>query len=198
MRKHTALPMTNTNPVTRRLIGKNARITTRERIYETDEAVEVEMRDQYDVSRKRVLFDEVLLVTYHRTLGLSFLFVCAVGAVVFFGLGLFLLSSQQPVAAWVCSGVAVPFLLAGALRMILKLDFVTVFGRRSKAVMRFPFRKKRAHELYGHLCARTRTVQQRNARHTEEAPVGPAQAADDLPQPAVEPGLSAPPGPPGE
>ena len=62
-------------------------------------------------------------------------------------------------------------------------DVVTVFGRRSKAVLRFgSFRKQRAREVYGHVCAAVRRGQ--SAIVTQEAPA-PA-LPPDVPMPPTE------------
>jgi hypothetical protein len=55
--------------------------------------------------------------------------------------------------------LALPFLIACVVRLVLKLDFVSVFGRRSKAVMRFSLRKRRAREVCGRICSRALEVQ---------------------------------------
>jgi hypothetical protein len=57
------------------------------------------------------------------------------------------------------------------IRLTLQLDFVTVFGRRSKAVMRFVARKRRAREVYGRICSRTTEVQRAMAEPERAAPV---------------------------
>ena len=58
-------------------------------------------------------------------------------------------------------------------------DRVCVFGRRSKAVMRFAFRKRRAREVYGRICSRALEVQraivERQADITEMSPPSPPE-----------------------
>jgi hypothetical protein len=78
--------------------------------------------------------------------------------------------------------LALPFLIALIVRLVLKLDFVTVFGRRSKAVMRFAIKKRRAREVYGHICARAREVQ----RSMEPPPAAPVPVEEPPLPPAVE------------
>ncbi|MEA2339207.1 MAG: hypothetical protein QOE82_3214 [Thermoanaerobaculia bacterium] len=147
-------------PPKRTLLGRNNGAMSREAVYETADAIEIESREGYEVNRKRVLFEEVLLVTIHRQLGTGYfvgmllmtLFIGSTAIVLQFG-------AHLPVAALIVAILALPFLIACAVRLILKLDFVTVFGRRSKAVMRFPIRKRRAREVYGRICSRTLEVQ---------------------------------------
>jgi hypothetical protein len=147
-------------PAPRKQIGRNTGAMTRELIFETADAIEVESREGYEVSRKRVLYEEVLLVTFHRALGTPYVVTMAIATLLFGGLALiFLLSSHEPAFAMVFGIVALPFLIALVVRLALKVDFVTVFGRRSKAVIRFTLRKRRARELYGRICSRTMEVQ---------------------------------------
>jgi len=147
-------------PPPRTLLGRHATVMTRERIYETPDAIEVESREGYEVSRKRVLFEEVLLVTFHRGIGWAYVISLGVTGLLFGSLALsFLISARAPIPAAVFGVVALPFLAAAIIRLVWKLDFVTVFGRRSKAVMRFSLHKRRAREVYERICARTAEVQ---------------------------------------
>jgi hypothetical protein len=169
-------------PASRKQIGRNVGVMTRELIFETPDAIEVESREGYEVSRKRVLYEEVLLVTFHRALGKGYVIFMAVMAAFFGGLALiFLLGAHEPAFAISFGIVASPFLIALVVRLALKLDFVTVFGRRSKAVIRFLFRKRRAREVYGAICSRTVEVQRAMAEPepvaapTEEPPLPPPE-----------------------
>ena len=147
-------------PASRRMIGRNAGLMTRELIFETPDAIEVESREGYEVTRRRVLYEEVLLVTFHRTLGMPYVMGMATMTLLFGGLALiFLIVAQEPAVAIAFGIVTLPFLIPFVIRLALKLDFVTVYGRRSKAVIRFPFRKRRAREVYGRICSRTMEVQ---------------------------------------
>ena len=147
-------------PASRRMIGRNAGLMTRELIFETPDAIEVESREGYEVTRRRVLYEEVLLVTFHRALGTPYVVFMTVMTSLFGGLALiFLLSIHEPGFAIAFGIVTLPFLIPLVIRLALKLDLVTVFGRRSKAVIRFPFRKRRAREVYGRICSRTMEVQ---------------------------------------
>ena len=42
--------------MTRTLLGRNIGFGLRENVYETDDGIEVSATDQYELSRKRVLF----------------------------------------------------------------------------------------------------------------------------------------------
>ncbi len=53
----------------RTLLGRGSTLSSRLRVFRTPDAVEVDEIEGYDVTRRRVRFDEVLLVTYHRIVG---------------------------------------------------------------------------------------------------------------------------------
>ncbi len=165
-------------PAPRNQIGRNVGAMTREAIFETDDAIEVESREGYEVTRKRVLYEEVLLVTFHRTLGVPYVITMAVMTLLLGGSALiFLLGAHEPGVAIGFGIVALPFFIALVVRVALKLDFVTVFGRRSKAVLRFAVRKQRAREVYGRICSRTMEVQRAMAEPEPPAAI----AAEELP-----------------
>ena len=188
-------------PAPRKRIGRNVSGMTRALIYETADAIEVESREGYEVSRKRVLYEEVLLVTIHRALGLAYVTSLGVMALLFGGIALtILIASREPVVAAWFGVVALPFLVACVLRLLLKVDYVTVFGRRSKAVMRFPFSKRRARETYGRICSRTMEVQRAMVEREPETPA-PVHEQAETPPPVGEPPempapLDEPPAPP--
>ena len=85
-------------------------------------------------------------------------------------------SSAESLAGYILLiWVAGPFWLAFALRLIFRVDAVTVFGRRTKAVMRFSFRKRRAREVFGWVCERTREKQ------AQPAPENAEEGSDESP-----------------
>ncbi len=166
-------------PALRKQIGRNAGVMTREVIFETADGIEVESREGYDVTRKRVLYEEILLVTFHRTTGWPYVILFGLVAVIFGTLAVSLI--PEPVLPITFGILALPFLAVCVVRLVLKLDYVTVFGRRSKAVMRFAIRKRRARETYGRICSRTMEVQRamiepepRMSAPVDEPPAPPA------------------------
>jgi hypothetical protein len=167
-------------PGKRKLLGRNAGVMLRETVYETADAIECEAREGYDVSRKRVLFEEVLLVTIHREVGTLYVMTMAAAAVIFAGVAL--LARREPAFAIPFGILALPFLIGCVVRLVLKLDYVSVFGRRSKAVMRFSLRKRRAREVYGRICSRALEVQRAMVEREPEpaAEVLPPSAPEDF------------------
>jgi hypothetical protein len=166
-------------PAPRRKLGRNVGVMTRELIFETADAIEVDSREGYEVTRKRVLFEEVLLVTIHRTYGAAYVVVMLILSLVFGVLAVgFQFGAHEAGFAIAFGILTLPFLIALIVRLVFKLDYVTVFGRRSKAVIRFAVKKRRAREVYGHICARTREVQR-----SMEPPPEAAVAVEEPPLP---------------
>ena len=59
-------------PARRTLLGRRSTVSSQWKVYRSPDAIETEELEGYDVVRKRVLLDEVLLVTLHRTIGWPF------------------------------------------------------------------------------------------------------------------------------
>jgi hypothetical protein len=150
--------------MTRKLLGRSRTVGSRSAVYQTDDGLDVEVNEQYDVVQRRVLFDDVMMVTIHRQVGGLYLAITGLLAFVFGGLALLILSLNFDAwpAALFFGILGAPFLLAFLTRLFLGLDVVTVFGRRSKAALHFGLRKKKARETYNALCAAVRDAQ-RNA-----------------------------------
>ncbi|MBV9495837.1 MAG: hypothetical protein JOZ54_16435 [Acidobacteria bacterium] len=165
----------------RRLLGRFTTLSGREAVWETPDGLEIETRDQYEVLRKAVLFEDVLLVTYHRQLGLMFFILQSVAITFFLAMMGILMSMGESLAGGIFGLLAVPFAIAMAVRAIMKVDVVTVFGRRSRARMQFSFRKQRARQIYGSLCSRVRQVQRQIEQEIAAAEVAPAMEAPPLP-----------------
>jgi hypothetical protein len=160
-------------PVKRKLLGRNVGVMLREAVYETADAIECETRVGYEVTRKRVLFEEVLLVTIHREVGTLYVIAMAVAAVVFAGIALLFQLWARTASVAISFGIlALPFLIGCVIRLVMKLDYVSVFGRRSKAVMRFLVHKRRAREVYGRICSRALEVQR---AMVEVSPANPTE-----------------------
>ncbi len=147
-------------PPLRTLLGKQSSLSSRQRVYRTAFGVEAEETEGYDVAVRRVFFDEVLLVTYHQTVGVGFVVGMLVVISLFGFLGLALLMADTRTGIGVLLFV-VPFALALFLRLLLKLDVVTVYGLRTKAAVAFWFGKDEARRVYQQLTRMAREQQQR-------------------------------------
>ena len=150
--------------------------------YLTPDGLDVESTQNYEVVRRRVLFDDVHLVTLHRERGVAFLVVTGLFGAFFLGIAILIISIST--SAW---PGALPFFAVGfatflafLIRLGLGRDVITVLGRRSKAVLRFgSFRKARAREVYGQICAAVRRGQSAVAAPSQ----APPPLSPDIPMP---------------
>ncbi len=147
----------------RKLLGKSRTLGSRAEIYQVDDGLVIEASEQYDIVQRRVLFDDVLMVTIHREMGA--LYLAGTGVIALFFLGIALLILSLNIDAWPAAVIfaifGAPAFLAFLLRLFLGIDIVTIFGRRSKATVRFALRKQRAREAYGSICAAVRSAHRR-------------------------------------
>jgi hypothetical protein len=156
------------------MVGSWTEFAGWQRVYETPEAVEVDEANGFSGTRRRVFYDEVQLVTYHRYIGWALAVVAAVLAT---GVGMVeavAALAGEPKATVVIFLFALPPLALLVVRVVVKVDAVTVYGRRTQARVCFWLRKGRAREVFQRLCARVRHAQERAAR---EAGGGPKEVA---------------------
>jgi len=169
----------------RTLLGRYTGLASRERLYETAEGIEVESNDHYDVARRRVFYDDVVLVTYHRQIGGLFITINLLFIFMIVFMAASVASAIRTKAVWpvIITWLifAAPSAIAVILRLLLRVDVITVFGRRSKATLRYSWRKRRAREVYGRICSRVRHAQRVSEAATEGSPVLQPQLAPPLP-----------------
>jgi hypothetical protein len=168
------------NATKRVRLGRFAGLATRFAIYRTDVAIEIDERDNFEVQRRRVFFDDILLITHHRELGGWYVAVMSIATLIFGGAAIVFLTVEERSVAAVFGLFAAPFALFLLLRLILRVDVVNIFGRRTKAVLRYGFRKRFARETFDDLTERTRAAQQRLA--DEIAAAMPAAPVEELPE----------------
>ncbi|HVR83450.1 MAG TPA: hypothetical protein VMU54_04010 [Planctomycetota bacterium] len=152
------------------------------RVYLRPDSLEIDEITFAEIERTRVLFDEVLAVTYHRAISLGFSVVLSIAGVVLLAIALIAALQDKAPAAVILFVFAGPLLFTLILHLIVKNDFITVFGKRTIARMRFRVRKRRAREVFRELTERIRAAQ------------AAAAAAQPAPPPPESPEL--PPGPP--
>jgi hypothetical protein len=119
----------------------------------------VDEYDNYQVRRWRVLFEDVVLVTFHPYRGLLFPIVCAALAGLLAWLSYAIGKGGSPSAGWIT-----------ALRLIFGVDQIDVYSRRSHARLRFAFRKARAREVWDQIIAAVRASQENPASDVSRAP----------------------------
>jgi hypothetical protein len=176
-----------TEPARRVFLGRDASWTERVRVYRTDEALEVAYISTFDVSLRRLFFDEVQLVTLHRARGSRTLWLmivlsalCALGTWIAWSareLATIFLAMTVIVLAWT---------LATAL---IQSSIITAYGGRGRARIRFLYRPGKARRVYDDLCRRVGEVQGRIAAATAAAAAASAASAprpeETFPEPPV-------------
>lgn len=164
-------------PPARRLLGKAHSWTERVRVFWTDEALEVDQADHYEIRRRRVFFDEILLVTLHSTRGGVLPWVLALLAVPF-GLLSLAFTGAEADAGRVFLVMAVILGVLAGIVAVLPVWVVTAFGKRTRARMNFRIREGRAREVYARICRAAGQAQselasrQASAGFDEAGPVG--------------------------
>lgn len=148
----------------RTFLARRAGLNSLQRIYRTRDAIEVDELEGYDVTRRRVLFDEVILVSYHREVGWAFVITMLV-LLTFAGLFTMLIAVVDASTGLGMAVVLVlPLLVALVLRLVLRVDVVTVHGPRTRARIPFWFQKARAREVFQLVCRLAREQQDRRVR----------------------------------
>jgi hypothetical protein len=175
-------------PPRRRLLGTAHTLSERVRIYWTPEALEVDRLDHYEIRRRRVFFDEVLLVTLHagRT-ALSIVFPLLM--VILFGLLALGAWTEDPTAGRVLLVITALFTAWALTAMALPVWIVTVYGKRTRARMHFRLKQRKAREVYAEICRAASDAQRAvAARLAAEAPAPPLPSlplSDSEPQAPV-------------
>lgn len=169
-----------TTPTKRVRLGTWSGIATRHSIYRSDQAIDIDERDSFEVQRRRVFFDDILLITYHRQLSTAIVATLTIVLFLFSLLALFLYFLESNTAAAITALLPSPLLILLLLHLVLRTDVITVFGRRTMATLRYTFRKRFARETFEDLVARTRAAQQQLA--AEIAAQTPEMPPEELPE----------------
>lgn len=145
----------------RERLGKSTGAATRDIVYLVEDGFEVESREYAEIVHRRVLFDDIQLVTYHRETGTAYVLITGALALLFLipAIGVGIMSDDDLVFGSILAVFGLPALIAMFVRLIFRVDVITIFGRRSKASLRFLVRKARARETYGRICAAVRQAQ---------------------------------------
>jgi hypothetical protein len=166
------------------LLGKMSSPARNLRVYEAADALEIDDREDYDVRRRRLFYDEIELVTLHhrvrwgRGVGAGLLLVLLILAAIASW-------NAPPPEMYVLVGVAAALGLAALAMMLVALfvgmEVVTVYGARTWARMEFTFRKQAARDAYLRVC--------RLAREHQGPPARPARAVEpfEVPPPREAP-----------
>jgi hypothetical protein len=166
-------------------LGRDQGLAGYRRVYEIEDGLEVDENSFVEIERTRVYFDDVLGMTYHVQMGVAFLVSMGLLALFFGGIAVIAGFNDSGMGVAVLFGCfAAPFLVAFILRLAMRVDVITVFGKRTMACMKFSFRKQRAREIYRDLTQKIRACQEK------------AAAALPKPAPPPAPEVPLPPAPP--
>lgn len=164
-------------------LGSMLGVGERMRVFRTPDALEVDSSDHYEIQRRRVFLDEVQLVTLHRGLGGGVYPWVLGGLTLLFGFIAAVLFAV-PDSTEIRNG----FLLATAVLAALAVASgflpawtVTVYGRRTRARMRYRFREAKAREVYAEICAAAAEAQQALAARQPPPPQPPPLPASLIP-----------------
>lgn len=145
----------------RRLLGSRGNLGGSTRVYRTTEGIEIDDAEDDRIYRKRVFWDEVLMVTLHHGRDIPFVVFALIG-IGFLALFSFVMGV---VVASVTAGVVmslltwVPFLAYTVVRVVQGVPTVSVYGRRTMARLTFPLRPGRARAVYAEISSAARRRQ---------------------------------------
>jgi hypothetical protein len=161
----------------RTLMGTWSDLGSWQRVYETAEALEVDESNGMTGTRHRVFYDEVLLVTYHSFVGWPLALMAGLAGAL---IGMFALAAAMAGDGRTAVTIAFFGLLAAVflvVRLVVKVDAVTIYGRRSRARASFWLNKDRARASYLRVCARVRRAQERAAGRSAGGPAVSTEVA---------------------
>lgn len=174
----------------RKYLGADIGYGLRLRVFLRADAVEVEEANFSEIERRRVYFDDVLLLTYHRSRWSAGVIILTV-VLVLVGLCLGAALSSKEQEAVIGFGVWMGLLfLVWLIRILLGIDVITVYGRRTMARVKFFWRKGRARRVYAELAEKIEAHQVQAARARAAAapkppppPAPPSLGSMELPPP---------------
>jgi hypothetical protein len=168
-------------PPRRHYLGSSLGFTERLRVFRTEDALEVDSSDRYEIRRRRVFFDEVLLATLHREIGGGPRPWALAALTALAGLLGFAFSSE-PSAQRIFLASTVALGLFALADFLLPSWVVTVYGKRARARIRYRLRPAKAQTVYDEICAAAAEAQRALAERQAVRPPEP-----DLPPPPPAP-----------
>lgn len=171
----------------RTILGTHTGGLERERVYLRSDSLEVDAASTGEILRRRVLLEDVLMVTLHRPRRVVGPMIAGMLGLILFLVGIGLQSEAGDAE----TTMAAVFLALGGVQMLGALiallipgHAVTVFGRRGRATLGFGWRGQKARQAFGRLCRVVQDYQRQLA----------ATAAAQVPAPPpLPPALSPPP-----
>lgn len=146
----------------RERLGRRSGFSHREYIYRTRDCFEIDEVEGYEVTRKRVFYDDVVLVTRHRFVPWAPIVASSVFAVLFALLALAFRTGARAVA-FVFFALALALVALVAALIAVGAEAVTVQGKRTQARMDFVLRRGKAIGVYRRACRLVRDRQRRGS-----------------------------------
>lgn len=168
-------------------------------VFLTADCLEIEEQFAVDIARRRIYLDDIVMVTRSRRFGWFRLLTAGLRAS-FFGFAALvtLISTREFAVAAVLGVIAAIFAGRGVLRLIARMDVITVFGRRKKVEINFGLDKKQLQPRFDLLVNAIREkIAATNARIEREKPAqlipdaGPMPIATPVTD-SIEPSLAQP------
>jgi hypothetical protein len=177
----------------RRLIGKLPTMGDREIVFLCEDAVELDLVSGYAVETKRVFFNDVHMITWHRQFSRWGLWIGALSVLGALISLYYLVTGSGGASAFDHAGGSfwVIFWIFIAPNVLILVWFmrpyayVTVFGSRTRATMRWHFRHRYSRQLYDEL-VRVVTAHQERDR-SAQAVLQAQRSARALPAAAMLP-----------
>src|SRR5688572_13799943 len=144
----------------RRLLGTRGNLGGATRVYRTQDGLEIDDAEDERIFRKRVFWDEVLMVTLHHGRDVPFVIFALIGAG-FLALFSFAMGAAASVVAGVVMSLLtwVPLVVYTIVRVVQGVPTVSVYGRRTMARLTFPLRPGRARAVYAEISGAARRRQ---------------------------------------
>jgi hypothetical protein len=151
----------------RKKLGGTRGLINRERVYRIDDGLEIDDVESYSVTRRRVYFNDVLMITKSVKRGWGHPVFTLTFAIVFLLIAVAVGRSEAVIGFVIFAIAVVPFVTAFFLWLVVGNHVVSVWGRRSRAVMHFWFRTRKAERVFRDLTGLTSSYQRRLGRQFE-------------------------------
>lgn len=130
-------------PGKRVYLGRMVGFMMSQRVYSISNGLEIDDLDIFNILRRRVFFDDVLMITRHRFYGTFFIAFMATCAIFCFVLAaISLLGSAEAAVVFGLMGIA--FLVPLALRLFYGVDSITITAGARKRGSISTFKKRNA------------------------------------------------------
>ncbi len=194
-------------PQPRRYLGKLPSLWDREQVYISDDSIETDIIEGYSVETRRVFFNDIQAITWHRQFSVAGLWVGGISVItavlIFVMLAVFtqtmIPSGQAGSVLWILFWVVVAPNLPIFLWFMRPYAYVTVFGKRNRALMRWHFRHGKSRLIFEELSQQVGAYQERaRAQFLRSSQESAAAALPQPPSDAADPGDVAIPLPPAD